>query len=115
MPLSCLLRDNYLTITHESLRKEKPLKTKAIESLFTGNSIPYEAVPPEAPEYRTLMDECRQCEEKLLHKLPPEIKDELEHIQNCRQNALQYEIQKAFVQGYSLGVRLTAESFLADP
>ncbi len=91
------------------------MKTKNIESLFAGSSIPYEAIPPKAPEYRALMDECRQCAEKLLHKLTPEIKDELEHIQNCRQKALQHEIQKAFVQGYSLGVRLTAESFLADP
>lgn len=92
-----------------------PLKTRTIESLFTGIPMPYASLPPEAPEYRKLMEECRQCAEKLLHKLTPETKDELERLQNCRQNALQYEIQKAFVQGYSLGVRLTAESFLADP
>lgn len=91
------------------------MKTKTIESLFTGHPIPCEASPPEAEEYRMLMKECQQRSHQLNDKLSPEIKEEMEALQNCRQNALQYEIQEAFAQGFSLGVRLTAESFLKNP
>lgn len=47
-----------------------------------------------------------------MRKLSPEDREEIEEIQGCRQEAVQYEIQEAFAQGYSLGVRLTAEAFL---
>lgn len=90
------------------------MKPKAIESLFTGRPIPCEAVPPTDKEYRALMKECQQRTEQLINKLSSEVRDELEYIQNCRQDALQYEILKAFAQGYSLGVQMTAESFLLD-
>lgn len=47
-------------------------------------------------------------------RLSPEDKEELEYIQERRQEAAQYEIEEAFRQGYSMGVRLTAESFLLE-
>ncbi|MCI9546499.1 MAG: hypothetical protein HFH60_07430 [Lachnospiraceae bacterium] len=90
------------------------MKTKAIQSLYTGRPIPCEAAPPESQEYRALMNECHQRVDQLINKISSEIKDELEYIHACRQDALQYEIQQAFAQGYSLGVRLTAESFLNE-
>lgn len=49
-----------------------------------------------------------------MDRLSPEDKEELECIQECRQEAAQYEIEEAFIQGYSLGVRSTAESFLLE-
>lgn len=88
------------------------MKTKAIESLFTGRPLPCEAAVPEEREYREILMECRRREERLLRKLSPEDREELEQIQGRRQEAMQYEIQEAFAQGYSLGVRLTAEAFL---
>lgn len=88
------------------------MRTEAIESLFTGRPLPCEAAVPEDPEYREILKECRQREERFMRKLSPEDREEIEEIQSCRQEAVQYEIQEAFAQGYSLGVRLTAEAFL---
>ena len=52
--------------------------------------------------------------EDFMRGLSLEEKQELECMQDRKQEATQYEIEEAFTQGYSLGVRLTAEAFLLD-
>lgn len=90
------------------------MKKEAIESLFIGKPLPCEAAVPEEREYREILKECRQREEQFMRKLCSEDKEELESMQSRRQEAVQYEIREAFAQGYSLGVRLTAEAFLLN-
>ena len=82
------------------------MKTDAIKDLFTGSLFPCEAVSPKDKGYWD------QGSEKFISGLSPEERRGFEHMQNCRQEAVQYEIEEAFIQGYSLGVRLTAEAFL---
>ncbi len=88
------------------------MKTQAIRDLFTGKSFPCEAVAPEDKEYWELLKESHRQLEQFMSRLSQEERDELELILNKRQDALHYEISEAFVQGYSMGVQLTAEAFL---
>ena len=88
------------------------VKTDAIKDLFTGSLFPCEAVSPKDKGYWDLLREYNQGSEKFISGLSPEERRGFEHMQNCRQEAVQYEIEEAFIQGYSLGVRLTAEAFL---
>lgn len=92
--------------------RRKILKTDAIKDLFTGSLFPCEAVSPKDKGYWDLLREYNQGSEKFISGLSPEERRGFEHMQNCRQEAVQYEIEEAFIQGYSLGVRLTAEAFL---
>lgn len=88
------------------------MKMDTIKSLFTGRSFPCEAVSPKDKRYWTLLKEFHQQMERFMRGLSPEERDELECMQNRKQEATQYEIEEAFTQGYSLGVRMTAEAFL---
>ena len=90
------------------------MKTDTIKSLFTGRPLPYGAIPPQDKGYWELLSEFHQRSEKLMHRLSAEDREELGSMQDQRQEATQYEIEEAFIQGYSLGVRLTAEAFLLD-
>ena len=90
------------------------MKTDAIKRLFTGKPLPCDAAAPKDKRYWELLKESHQRSERFMDRLSPEDKEELECIQECRQEAAQYEIEEAFIQGYSLGVRSTAESFLLE-
>lgn len=90
------------------------MKTDAIKSLFTGRPFPCEAVPPKDRGYWEILNEFHHQSEKFMCRLSTEEREELEAMQDRRQEATQYEIEEAFIQGYSLGVRLTAEAFLLD-
>lgn len=88
------------------------MKTDVIKSLFTGKPLPCERAVPKDKGYWDLLKESHQRAERFMGRLSPKDKEELECILECRQEAVQYEIEEAFIQGYSLGVRSTAESFL---
>lgn len=90
------------------------MKTDAIKGLFTGRQLPCGAIPPKDKEYWELLNEFHQRSERFMCRLPAKDREELESMQDQRQEAIQYEIEEAFVRGYSLGVRLTAEAFLLD-
>ena len=83
---------------------------RMIEELFYGNISPCEKSLTRGSEYSQLLNLAVKNEEKLSALLSPQQKEMFEKVKDCMTDMKNLLEKEAFIDGFRLGVKLTAES-----
>ena len=83
---------------------------RMIEELFYGNICPCEKSLIRGSEYSHLLDLAVKNEEKFSELLSPQQKDMFEKVKECMTDMNNLLEKEAFIDGFRLGVKLTAEA-----
>ena len=83
---------------------------RMIEELFYGNICPCDKRLTRGSEYSHLLDLAVKNEEKLLEIISPQQKESVERFRECVEDMNNILIKEPFVDGFRLGVKLTAEA-----
>ena len=85
-----------------------------LEDLYYGNIDPANKYIKRGGEYSKLISLLVRNEEKLMPTLSKEQKVIFEKYKDCYDEMYCISEKEAFIQGIKLGIKMTAESFLAD-
>ena len=83
---------------------------RMVEELFYGNICPCEKSLTRGSEYSHLLDLAVKNEEKFSELLSPQQKDMFEKVKECMTHMNNILEKEAFIDGFRLGVKLTAEA-----
>jgi hypothetical protein len=83
---------------------------RVIEELFCGNICPCEKHLTRGSEYSHLLELAVKNEEKLSELLSPQQKEMFEKVKECMTDMNNILEKEAFIDGFRLGVKLTAEA-----
>lgn len=83
---------------------------RMIEELFYGNICPCEKSLTRGSEYSHLLNLAVKNEEKFSELLSPQQKDMFEKVKECMTDMNNLLAKEAFIDGFRLGVKLTAEA-----
>ena len=83
---------------------------KIIENLFYGNISPCEKTLTRGSEYSRLLQLAAKNEENLFSILSPQQTEQFEKLKECIFDMNNISEKEAFIDGFRLGVQLTAEA-----
>ncbi len=82
-----------------------------ISELFNGNLSPWGEREKVSPDEARLVALLERHEKKLMELLTQEGKEILEKFLDCKEELFYLSCEEVFCKGFSLGIRLAAESF----
>ena len=85
---------------------------KVLEEIFYHGIMPREKCRPHKKEYRQLSKKSDEAERELLEMVAPDTVKTFERYRMYMSQINTLEEEEHFIQGFSLGMRLTAEAFL---
>lgn len=85
---------------------------KVLEEIFYRGIMPREKCCPRKKEYSQLSKKSDEAEQKLLEMATPDTVKTFERYKMYMSQINTLEEEEHFIQGFSLGIRLTAEAFL---
>lgn len=85
---------------------------KILEEIFYRGIMPREKCGPRKKEYSQLSKKSDEAEKKLLEIATPDTVKTFERYKMYMSQINTLEEEEHFIQGFSLGIRLTAEAFL---
>lgn len=83
---------------------------KLLEEFYYG-IMPSEMCYPRKKEYKQIMQLCQKTEDELKNNFTPETEKIFENYKAYMLQLTSMENEENFVQGMSLGIRMTAEAF----
>lgn len=87
---------------------------KLLERFFYDGIMPREMCCPHREDYRENLQLCSTVEKEFLAHLSPELKTLFEDYKGYALRLTTLENEEHFIQGMSLGIRMTAEAFTLE-
>ncbi len=88
------------------------INKETILKLYNGEIIPVEISPPKSSEYKNNSNRIINLQEKITNSLSDNKKNLVEEFYDIMNSNASFLAEQAFEEGFSIGLRLTAESFM---